>query len=81
MKVGVNHALKAIDTAEMAAAVHSMPIRWMKCVKAQGEYFEGWHLTIDLENDHGLIMFLDDSEGDQSDAQTEETSPSESEDE
>ena len=77
--MGVSCAIKSIDPAEMAAAIHSMPIRWMKCVKARGEYFEGRHLTIDPENDHGLIMFLDESEGDQSDTHPEETSSSNSE--
>ncbi len=81
MKTGVARALKSIDPAEMAAAIHAMPIRWMKCVKAEGEYFEGWHLSIDPETDHRLIMFLQGSEDEETDSQEEPNASSDSDSE
>ncbi len=38
-----------------------LTVRWMKCCKSQGDYFEGKHLAIDPEGDHG-IEFETDSE-------------------
>ena len=61
MKKGVNRVLRNITKQEFAAAIDSVTVRWMKCVKAQGNYFEGNHLQIDPEGDHG-IQFETDSE-------------------
>lgn len=61
MQAGVNRVLCNVTKQEFAAAVDSLAERWMKCVKAQGSYFEGMHLQIDPEGDHG-IEFETDSE-------------------
>ncbi len=58
---GVRRVLNQIPKREFAVAMDSLPTRWMKCVKAGGDYFEGKHLTIDPEGDHG-IQFDTDSE-------------------
>ncbi len=61
LEQGVWCALRAIPRQDFAAAVDSLATRWMKSVKANGKYFEGKHLAIDPEQDHG-IMFETDSE-------------------
>lgn len=61
LQTGVNRALRAIPKQDFAAAIDQLTVRWMKCVKSDGEYFEGKHLQIDPEGDHG-IQFETDSE-------------------
>ncbi len=62
MKAGVNCTLREIPLEELAQALRqALPIHWMKCVKARGEYFEGSHLVVDPEGDHGLVVHQDDS--------------------
>ncbi len=62
LKVAVSRTLKAIPKEEYSQAIYTMPIRWMKCVKSGGQYFEGAHVQIDPEGDHELEMFFIDSE-------------------
>ncbi len=51
----------------------SLPLRWMKCVAAKGEYFEGRGLAIDPEQ-HGLeIIFGEDSELEESSSDSGES--------
>ncbi len=47
----------------------SLPIRWMKCIKAEGDYFEGSHLAVDPEGDFGL--FFGEPSDDDSDSEPE----------
>ncbi len=61
IQAGVQRALRHIPKQDFAAAIDQLTVRWMKCVKADGEYFEGKHLQIDPEGDHG-IEFETDSE-------------------
>ncbi len=62
LKTAVVRTLDAIPKHEYSQAIHSLPVQWMKCVKAQGEYFEGRHLQINPEEDHDLEMFKFDSD-------------------
>lgn len=61
LEAGVRRVLRAIPKQDYAAAIDSLAPRWMKCVKADGNYFEGKHLQINPEEDHG-IAFDTDSE-------------------
>ncbi len=62
MKDEVKKALCKIPAEDFERALMSMPIRWMKCVTAEGEYFEGHHLPFDPA-DHGLeIVFGEESD-------------------
>ncbi len=63
MKAAVHRALRDIPPEDIAQALRqSLPIRWMKCVKSNGEYFEGSHLIVDPEGDHGLVVHHDDED-------------------
>ncbi len=61
MQAGITCALRAIPKQDFAAAIDQITVRWMKCVKSNGEYFKGKHLQINSEEDHG-IQFETDSE-------------------
>ncbi len=61
MKTAVQRALKAIPVQDFHDAIHSLPMRWMKCIQAQGEYFEGLHVQVDPD-DFRLEVVLDDEE-------------------
>ncbi len=56
LKVAVNRTLDAIPAQEYSQAMHSLPLHWMKCIKAGGDYFEGQHLQVDPQ-DHDLELF------------------------
>ncbi len=60
----VIQTLDWIPQEEYSQAIHSLPLRWMKCLQAQGEYFEGRHLEVDPA-DHDLEMFQVDSDEDE----------------
>ncbi len=62
MKTAVNRNLRHIDPQDYRDALMSLPARWMKCIKAEGSYFEGQHLKIDPLTDHGLELVQGDSE-------------------
>ncbi len=62
MERAVKDGLRNIPPEEFAAAIDTMPICWMKCIKAEGQYFEGRHLQIDPEGDFGLEFHAADSE-------------------
>ncbi len=61
MQDGVRRALHNITKQEFAAAMDDLTMCWMKCVKSQGNYFEGQRTQIDPEGNHG-IQFETDSE-------------------
>lgn len=62
MQEAVKKALKQIPQEDFANAINCMPMRWMKCVAAQGDYFEGRHITIDPEGNHELFFGASSSE-------------------
>ncbi len=64
MKIAVQRNLRDISTQDYRDALHSLPMCWMKCVKARGAYFEGQHLEINALLDHGLELVHDNSEDD-----------------
>ncbi len=64
MKKAVLKVLKKIPQEDFATALMSLPIRWMKCVMAEGEYFEGRHLPCNPSNHDLEIVFGEDSETD-----------------
>ncbi len=62
MERAIKDGLRQIPPEDFVAAIDSMPVRWMKCVAANGQYFEGKHIAIDPENDHGLAFEEPDTE-------------------
>ncbi len=72
MKAAVHRVLHRIPQEDFEAALMSMPIRWMKCVSSNGEYFEGHHLPFDPA-DFGLnIVFGESSDSDGSSSDEEQ---------
>ncbi len=67
MQAAVNRELCRITKADFAAAIDQLPVRWMKCVAAAGEYFEGRNIQIDPERDHGLVFEEPSSDEDSDD--------------
>ncbi len=67
LQVAVRHTLRAIPPQDYSEAIRSMPIRWMKCISAQGEYFEGSHISVDPE-DFDLEVVWDEGDSDQDDS-------------
>ncbi len=74
MKTGVLRTLRSISADDFGEAITSMPIRWMKCIKAGGDYFEGKHIQIDPEADHGLEMFQGEAGDESQEADTDSES-------
>ncbi len=73
MQAAVLRELKRIPKEEFATALDTLPIRWMKCIKAEGEYFEGRGFDIDPEGDHGLVFQEESSDSsDQEETEGEE---------
>ncbi len=54
LKTAVDRTLRQIPQDHYRDAILSIPIQWMKCIKANGNYFEGHHLQIDPLGDHQL---------------------------
>lgn len=65
MQAAVQRELRRIPKTDFAAAVNQLPVRWMKCLAAGGEYFEGRNFAINPEGDHQLV-FDEGSSGDES---------------
>ncbi len=65
LQTAVKQALKSIPQEDYRAALETLPVRWMKCVKNGGQYFEGQHIQINPEEDHGLVFGDPESETDQ----------------
>ncbi len=61
MKTGIQRALRSIPANHFEEALMSLPVRWMKCVAAQGEYFEGRHLHVE-PGDFDLVFMSADEE-------------------
>ncbi len=61
MKTAVLRTLKSIPQQEIHQAFQTLPLRWMKCISAQGEYFEGHHLQVDPD-DFGFELVWEDSD-------------------
>ncbi len=53
LKEAVHCELKAIPKDHYRAAILQWPVRWMKCVEANGSYFEGRHFPVDPDQ-YGL---------------------------
>ena len=77
LKEGVRRVLRNIPSEDFENAIMSMPICWMKCVSAGGEYFEGRHLPFDPA-DHSLeIVFGEGSELEESSSEEGQNSEAE----
>ncbi len=63
MKTGVLRTLRAIPQKDFEAAIHSLPLRWMKCITAGGSYFEGRHVEVDPD-DFGFEITWGESDSD-----------------
>ncbi len=61
MQTAVFHTLKSIPVQEFHDAMNILPMRWMKCIARDGQYFEGHHLVIN-PGDFGLEMFTSKEE-------------------
>lgn len=64
MQEAVKLVLRRIPQEEFQACMDSLPIHWMKCIKAEGSYFEGSHLVVDPEGDFGLFFGPPDEDSD-----------------
>ncbi len=64
LKIAVQRTLRQIPQQEYRDAILSLPVRWMKCIKAQGSYFEGRHFEINPEEDHELVFEYGNSDDD-----------------
>ncbi len=69
MQEAVKLVLRRIPKEDFQACMDSLPLCWMKCIKAEGNYFEGSHLVVDPEGDFGLFFGApeDESESEESD--------------
>ncbi len=67
----VKQALKNIPPEDFKSALECLPVRWMKCIKNQGQYFEGMHLQINPEEDHRLSFSTEDSDLDEGQQETD----------
>ncbi len=72
MQAAVQRELKKIPKADFQAALEQLPVRWMKCVTAGGEYFEGWNIQIDPEGNHQLVFDAGTTSEEESDQDTDE---------
>ncbi len=76
LQASVTKELKAIPKEDYRAAIQQQwPTRWMKCLAANGSYFEGRHFPVNPE-DHGLVVSFDEPE----DSTNEDNSSSEESD-
>ena len=62
LQAAVHRELKNISVAHFSEAIDQLPVWWMKCVAAAGEYFEGHNIQIDPEGDHQLVFASTSSE-------------------
>ncbi len=62
LRTAISRTLEHIPVQDYAGAINSLPVRWMKCLKAKGEYFEGRHLAINPLGDHELEFEFGHSE-------------------
>lgn len=61
LQTAVQKALRKIPAEDFESALMSMPIRWIKCVAAQGDYFEGRRLDIHPDQFGIETVFGEDS--------------------
>ncbi len=71
MEQAVKQALKEIPPDDFAAAIDLLPVHWMKCIAVEGAYFEGRHVPIHPEDDHGLFFGPPDWEEEQELSETD----------
>ncbi len=64
LRTAISRTLEHIPAKHYSAALDTLPVRWMKCLKASGDYFEGRHLPIDPLGDHELEFNFSHSEED-----------------
>ncbi len=62
LKTAILRTLRLIPREDYHQSLQTLPIRWMKCVKAGGDYFEGRHLEVDPVGDHEIDLVFDNSE-------------------
>ncbi len=61
--------MRSLPQQEYHDAIHMLPLRWMKCIKAEGEYFEGVHVEVD-PGDFGLEIVIDNEEDSEDEEET-----------
>ncbi len=62
LRLSVKAVLKSIPAEHYCQSIQQLALRWMKCVAAEGAYFEGRHYTVDPD-DFGLTLEYDYDEG------------------
>ncbi len=50
----------------------SLPVHWMKCISAEGHYFEGHHLSVQPENFGIEIVHGEDTSSSESEGTSED---------
>ena len=74
LRTAVERSLQAIHPSEFSIAMHTLALRWMKCISAEGHYFEGMHIEVD-PGQHGLeIVFQSDEDSSDPDDPQESSS-------
>ncbi len=74
MQAATRRVLLNIDRELLKKAFLELPKRWLKCIKSEGDYFEGKHL--DVEEDYSDLNIASSSE-DESEEDSGESSSSE----
>ena len=64
MRTAVFRTLRGIPQADFHAAIQSLPLRWMKCMNSQGDYFEGRHVAVDPD-DFGFELTWEGSDSEE----------------
>ncbi len=72
LQAAVQRTLRAIPPDEFEAALMSLPVRWMKCVSAEGHYFEGKHLSVQPENFGIEIVFGEENSSSESEEELDQ---------
>ncbi len=67
LRTAITRTLEHIPEEHYSAALDTLPVRWMKCLKTRGDYFKGRHLPIDPLGDHELDFNFSHSEDSDSD--------------
>ena len=66
MRVGVLRTIRNIPKEDFRLALQTLPIHWMKCVKAEGNFFEGYRIQCDPD-EFGLEMVWEEVDVEDSD--------------
>ncbi len=64
LKVAVRRVLRSVTEEQCQEALVKLPLRWRKCIQAEGEYFEGCGLKVPFDPYFDLGPHHDQSDED-----------------